>query len=258
MSRSPEKEAREGLLVDYVLGQLDRDEARALDNYRVRQELRLQRTVTAMLQQPNIVLSFALHGTGTGSGALGKVALDLDSGKGAVAIERLPALPAGQVYRLWALVGEKNVPCGDFGVNSEGRVVTQFPIPVDSYTAPIAKLFLTVEPTAAPPEPRRTDGNDELNRPETMSRVGKIGSERVTSVDRAKAVPRPAKAGAATLRPRAATTRRARMRRLTVNRAHARKVCRAGFCRPRHGVRLIQRAARSPSVPDPRQGLGSL
>src|SRR5207244_925653 len=104
----------------------------------------------------------------------------------------------------------------------------------------------------------RTDGNDELNRPETMSRVGKIGSERVTSVDRAKAVPRPAKAGAATLRPRAATTRRARMRRLTVNRAHARKVCRAGFCRPRHGVRLIQRAARSPSVPDPRQGLGSL
>ena len=229
MSRSPEMEASEGLLVDYVLGQLDRDEARALeqriatepevareverlravlglvpyakaaeppahlraavlraaaearkarrervrpawstfglaaaallaivlgiDNYRVRQELRLQRTVTAMLQEPNIVLSFALHGTGTGSGALGKVALDLDSGKGAVAIERLPALPAGQVYRLWALVGEKNVPCGDFGVNPEGRGVTQFPIPVDSYTAPIAKLFLTVEPTAAPPEP---------------------------------------------------------------------------------------------------------
>ena len=213
MSRSPEMEASEGLLVDYVLGQLDRDEARALeqriaaepevareverlravlglvpyakaaeppahlraavlraaaearkprrtrvrpagiDNYRVRQELRLQRAVTAMLEEPNIVLSFALHGTGTGSGALGKVALDLDSGKGAVAIERLAALPAGQVYRLWALVGAKNVPCGDFGVNPEGRVVTQFPIPVDSYTAPIAKLFLTVEPTAAPPEP---------------------------------------------------------------------------------------------------------
>ena len=226
-------EASEGLLVDYVLGQLGRDEARAIerriaaepevareverlravlglvayakaaeppahlraavlraaaearkarrarvrpawstfglaaaallaivlgiDNYRVRQELRLERTVTAMLQEPNIVLSFALHGTGTGSGALGKVALDLDSGKGAVAIERLAALPAGQVYRLWALVGEKNVPCGDFGVNPEGRVVTQFPIPVDSYTAPIAKLFLTVEPTAAPPEPSGPD-----------------------------------------------------------------------------------------------------
>src|SRR5438477_11479315 len=31
MSRSPEMEASEGLLVDYVLGQLDRDEARALE-----------------------------------------------------------------------------------------------------------------------------------------------------------------------------------------------------------------------------------
>src|SRR2546427_10416604 len=31
MSRSPEMEASEGLLVDYVLGQLDRDEVRALE-----------------------------------------------------------------------------------------------------------------------------------------------------------------------------------------------------------------------------------
>src|SRR2546427_12201100 len=31
MSRSPEMEASAGLLVDYVLGQLDRDEARALE-----------------------------------------------------------------------------------------------------------------------------------------------------------------------------------------------------------------------------------
>src|SRR2546430_3752458 len=31
MSRSPEMEASEGLLVDYVLGQLDRDQARALE-----------------------------------------------------------------------------------------------------------------------------------------------------------------------------------------------------------------------------------
>src|SRR5439155_7607855 len=34
-------------------------------------------------------------------------------------------------------------------------------------------------------------------------------------------------------------------------------VCRAGFCRPRHAVSSLNRAARSLSVPDPRQGLGS-
>jgi len=127
--------------------------ALGIDSYRVRRELRLERTVTAMLQEPNIVRSFALHGTGTASGAVGTVALDLDAKKGAVAIERLPALPAGQVYRLWALVGENDVPCGDFGVNPAGKIVNQFPIPVDSYTAPIARLFVTVEPAPAPPRP---------------------------------------------------------------------------------------------------------
>jgi len=56
------------------------------------------------------------------------------------------------VYRLWALVGEKT-SLRRLRREPEGRVVTQFPIPVDSYTAPIAKLFLTVEPTPAPPQP---------------------------------------------------------------------------------------------------------
>lgn len=228
MNRSPEIDAADSLLVDYVLGELGPDEARALekrlavepelardverlravmgllpyakvteppphlratvlraagrartvrrarvrpawstfglaaaavlalalglDSYRLRRELRLQRTVTAMLEEPNIVLSFDLHGTGTGAGSIGRVSLDLDARRGAVAIERLPALSGGRVYRLWALVGEKNVPCGDFGVK-EGKVVSQFAIPVDSYTAPIAKLFVTVEPAPAPAQP---------------------------------------------------------------------------------------------------------
>jgi anti-sigma-K factor RskA len=123
--------------------------ALGIDGYRVRQELRLQRTVTAMLQEPNIVLTFPLHG----AGAVGAVKLDLDQKKGAVAIERLPPLPAGQVYRLWALVAGKDVPCGDFGVNPEGKILAQFAVPVDSYTAPIAKLFVTVEPAGKPSGP---------------------------------------------------------------------------------------------------------
>src|SRR5438093_1408829 len=100
-----------GLIVDYVLGDLGDDEARAFEE-RIAAEPTLAR-----------------------------------------AIERLPALPAGQVYRLWALVGENDVPCGDFGVNPAGKIVNQFPIPVDSYTAPIARLFVTVEPAPAPPRP---------------------------------------------------------------------------------------------------------
>src|SRR5262249_31129052 len=79
---------------------------------RTRQELALQREVTAALQEPNVLRSFALAGTGPASGAVGRVSLDLDAKKGAVVLKGMPVLPAGEVYRLWAAVGDKSVPCG--------------------------------------------------------------------------------------------------------------------------------------------------
>jgi hypothetical protein len=60
----------------------------------------------------------------------------------------MPVLPAGEVYRLWAKVADKSVPCGQFTAGKDGAVVAQFVVPVESYTAPIAKLFVTVEPSA--------------------------------------------------------------------------------------------------------------
>jgi len=73
-----------------------------------------------------------------------------------VVLKGLRALPAGERYRLWAQVGDRSVFCGEFGVNPGGTIVAQFPVPVESYTAPIAKLFLTEESTprtAAPAGP---------------------------------------------------------------------------------------------------------
>ena len=72
-----------------------------LDSYRVRRELSLERELTATLHEPNVVHSFALAGTG---GAYGTVALDLDAKRGAVVLKGLRALPAGERYRLWALI----------------------------------------------------------------------------------------------------------------------------------------------------------
>jgi anti-sigma-K factor RskA len=127
-----------------------------LDSYRVRRELTLQRELAATLLEPNVVQSFALAGLGRAGGAYGTVALDMDAKKGAVVLKGLPALAAGQVYRLWAKVGDKDVPCGDFGVRPDGQVLAQFVVPVESYTAPLGRLFVTVEPSgqgAAPSGP---------------------------------------------------------------------------------------------------------
>jgi hypothetical protein len=104
--------------------------------------------MTAALQEPNVVRSFALAGTGAARGAVGRVALDLDAKKGAVVLKGMPVLPEGKVYRLWARVADTDVPCGEFRSDPAGAVLAQFAVPVESYTAPIGKLFVTVEPAA--------------------------------------------------------------------------------------------------------------
>lgn len=124
-----------------------------LDAWRTRQELALQREMTVALQEPNVVRSFALAGTGAARGAVGRVALDLDAKKGAVVLKGMPVLPEGQVYRLWAKVKDQDVPCGEFKPDPQGAVLAQFVVPVESYTAPLGKLFVTVEPASLPATP---------------------------------------------------------------------------------------------------------
>lgn len=120
-----------------------------IQSYQLRQELQSQRDVMIALQQPNVLLLFALKGTGKAPGAFGTVAMDLDDKRAAVAIQNLPVLPAGQVYRLWAVVANENIACGQFKADSRGTVINQFPIPVDSYKAPISRLIVTLESTSS-------------------------------------------------------------------------------------------------------------
>ncbi len=121
-----------------------------LDNTRLRRELALQQQVSTMLQQPNVVMSFAMKGGKGAPGAYGSVLLDLDAKRGAVALEKMPAPPAGRVYRLWAMVENKPVYCGDLAHDPAGVVRAQLPIPVESYSSPVAELFVTLEPVDAP------------------------------------------------------------------------------------------------------------
>ena len=80
-----------------------------------------------------------------------------------------------------------------------------------------------------------------LTRPETLSRVETEASV-WRSVDRAQAVPRPAKPARQTLRPWAASVRRIADASPHSDAVMLRKVCRAGFCRPRHAVGPVRRA----------------
>jgi len=122
--------------------------ALGIDSWRTHRELDLQRELAQTLLEPNQVHNFSLTGAG-----FGKVALDMDAKRGAVVLRAVPQLPAGEVYRLWAQVGDKAVFCGDFRAASGGAVQAQFAVPVESYTAPIKRLFVTVERAGPPGEP---------------------------------------------------------------------------------------------------------
>jgi hypothetical protein len=124
-----------------------------LDAARARRELALERELASALHEPNVVRTFTLASTGAGGGGYGTVALDLDAKRGAVVLKGMSVPPPGRVYRLWAQVADRAVPCGDFRAGPDGAVTAQFPVPVETYTAPLGKLFVTEEPQPPPSEP---------------------------------------------------------------------------------------------------------
>jgi hypothetical protein len=117
-----------------------------MQQQRLARDFRLQASAAAMLREPNVVVSFDLGGIAQASAARGVVLLDLDAKRASIAIRNLPALPEGQQYALWAELADGSVPCGEFRPQPDGTLLTQFLIPVGSYTSPIRRLKLTVEP----------------------------------------------------------------------------------------------------------------
>ena len=124
-----------------------------LDAMRTRRELTLERELASALHEPNVVRTFTLASPGVAGGGYGSVALDLDAKRGAVVLKGIPTAPPGRVYRLWAQVADRAVPCGDFRTRPDGSVTAQFPVPVETYTAPLGQLFVTEEPDPPPSVP---------------------------------------------------------------------------------------------------------
>lgn len=77
---------------------------------------------------------FALKGTPNQKTAAGIVFLDQISNRATLAFQNLGSLDPGKSYYLWALVGSKIVPCGQFRGDSSHRAIEAIPIPAGAYT----------------------------------------------------------------------------------------------------------------------------
>ncbi len=119
-------------------------------NGELRRELGVERELARLIQEPNVVHRFALAGNDRATAASGGVTLDMDGQKGAIVITGGVPTTAGQVYRLWARVGADDVYCADLVPSPQGDVAAVFRVPVDSYTAPIAFMYVTLEDKDAP------------------------------------------------------------------------------------------------------------
>src|SRR5207237_2533 len=137
---SPSDPTAEDLAVEYVLGELSPEDAATFER-RVAGDPALAEEVRRL----RATLGLLPFATLTAPPAHLRAR--------AVALRGLRALPAGERYRLWARVGDRSVFCGEFAASAAGTIAAQFPVPVESYTAPIAKLFLTRESAPRGPTP---------------------------------------------------------------------------------------------------------
>lgn len=142
--------------------------ALGVDSYRLRQELRetqqtLQtvqrelidaRTAIAGFQQPDTEI-YSLQGIGDTATASGHAVINPNQQEMVIAVQNLPSLPSGQVYRLWAIAENETEPiyCGQFSTDQQGTVSRGWNAPSEVFNANVSQLLITTEAAAAPPLP---------------------------------------------------------------------------------------------------------
>ncbi len=128
-----------GLIVALGLNTVNRDAMNAVMN----RKLHEMESIVASLQSDEAYI-FTMHPTKPatiGSNqpkpaqtASGHVILDLDRGNAIVALRNLPALPAGEVYTVWATVRDQKIFCGQIKGDG-GNPLEQLAIDKAAYTS---------------------------------------------------------------------------------------------------------------------------
>lgn len=127
----------------------------AVDNYRLRQEVATTRPIVTALQQPDRQI-YALTGTDQAANAAGSIVIAPQQRQVLLVVQNLPALPAGQAYRLWAMPKNSQQPafCGQFNTTATGTVTTQWAATEPLCSRQPAQLLITAESATAPPVPQ--------------------------------------------------------------------------------------------------------
>ncbi|NCJ08690.1 hypothetical protein GS597_19700 [Synechococcales cyanobacterium C] len=124
----------------------------AFDNLRLRQALEQNQHLVSLLRQPNIQL-YTFAGTDVEPEAAASLIIHSDRAQATLVTHRLPQLPAGEVYRLWAILETASDPlyCGQFN-----RDTAEWNLPTAACSQVPSQLLITAEDADAPPVPAGT------------------------------------------------------------------------------------------------------
>ena len=92
-----------------------------------KQDLLAAQSVVSLLQQPNnrLVSLKSAPGKPMGKGSLVMIP---DKSTAVLTLQQLAPLPKGQVYRVWAIMGDEEMACADFLPDGDKKVLMQIPL----------------------------------------------------------------------------------------------------------------------------------
>jgi Anti-sigma-K factor rskA len=122
-----------------------KQELHAIHIAQTSQKYQTYQSVVSLLQQPNNrFLSLKnREGKSMGTGSLVMAPQKLSA---VLTLQKIPPLPQGQVYRMWAIMGEEEMACADFLPDAEGNVLMQIPL---NHWEKAKKVMITIEQKGA-------------------------------------------------------------------------------------------------------------
>jgi anti-sigma-K factor RskA len=109
------------------------------------QQSQTYQSVISLLQQPNNRF-LALKNKAGKSMGMGSLVMVPTKSAAVLTLQQMAPLPTGQVYRMWAIMGDEEMACADFLPDAAGKVLMQ--IPLDSWKS-AKKVMITIEQKGA-------------------------------------------------------------------------------------------------------------
>ncbi len=105
----------------------------------------MAQTVVNLLQQPNNRF-LSMKSMGKKPMGMGSLVMAPQKAAAVLTLQKVPSLPAGKVYRVWAILGEGEMACGDFVPDGTGQVLME--LPLDRWQQ-VNKVTITIEDKGA-------------------------------------------------------------------------------------------------------------